>query len=282
MIHPEGEGQNAITEYEENFSLDELRLEIHDEIGEVDDGFTDAYSEYSTTMWSRLEDLFRLIDEGEETLGIPPYNGGLFNRERHEFLTDHEVSNRYLAEVLYRISTTENDEGRYVLADYADLDTRHLGSVYEGLLEHQFRIAPEEYAAVAEDGGQVWKPATEVTVAEAVEQISGGLYVVNDEGERKATGRTTRRITWSRTSSRRRWGRWSPRSKPTSRSRDSSREPTSIWGVLPPGDRPEDPRSGDGEWAFPDAGDGVPRRGGDDRGARTRGGDGVRRTAGAP
>nr|WP_238387047.1 N-6 DNA methylase [Natrialba swarupiae] len=189
LIHPEGEGQNAITEYEENFSLDELRLEIHDEIGEVDDGFTDAYSEYSTTMWSRLEDLFRLIDEGEETLGIPPYNGGLFNRERHEFLTDHEVSNRYLAEVLYRISTTENDEGRYVLADYADLDTRHLGSVYEGLLEHQFRIAPEEYAAVAEDGGQVWKPATEVTVAEAVEQISpGGLYVVNDEGERKATG----------------------------------------------------------------------------------------------
>ncbi|WP_207590492.1 Eco57I restriction-modification methylase domain-containing protein [Halomontanus rarus] len=186
LIHPEG--GDAVTEYEENFSLDELRLEIHEEIGEVDDGF-DAYSEYSTTMWSRLEDLFRLIDEGEESLGIPPYNGGLFNREKHAFLTDHEVSNRYLAEVIYRISTTENDAGRYVLADYADLDTRHLGSVYEGLLEHQFRIAPTEYAAVAEDGGQVWKPATEVSVADAVETVDeGGLYVVNDEGERKATG----------------------------------------------------------------------------------------------
>lgn len=186
LIHPEG--QDAITDYEENFSLDELRLEIHDEIGEVDDGF-DAYSEYSTSMWSRLEDLFRLIDEGEENLGIPPYNGGLFNREKHEFLSNHEVSNRYLAEVIYRISTTENDEGRYVLADYADLDTRHLGSVYEGLLEHQFRIAPEDYAAVAEDGGQIWKPATEVSVADAVETVDeGGLYVVNDEGERKATG----------------------------------------------------------------------------------------------
>jgi hypothetical protein len=32
--------------------------------------------------------------------------------------------------------------------------------IYEGLLEHQFRIAPEQYAAVAEDSGQVWKPAT--------------------------------------------------------------------------------------------------------------------------
>jgi hypothetical protein len=57
------------------------------------------------------------------------------------------------------------------------------------LLEHQFRIAPEQYAAVAEDGGQVWKPATEVSVADAVETVpEAGLYVVNDEGERKATG----------------------------------------------------------------------------------------------
>ncbi len=187
LIHPEG--SDAVGEYEANFSLDSLRLEIHEEIGETATGFEDAYSEYSTTMWSRLEDLFRLIDEGEESLGIPPYNGGLFNREQHAFLTEQAVSNRYLAEVIYRISTTENDDGRYVLADYADLDTRHLGSVYEGLLEHQFRIAPEPYAAVAEDGGQVWKPATEVTVAEAVEAVdSGALYVVNDEGERKATG----------------------------------------------------------------------------------------------
>lgn len=187
LIHPEG--QRAQDDYEENFSLDELRLEIHEEIGEVDEGFKDEFSKYSTGMWSRLEDLFRLIDEGEEDLGIPPYNGGLFDHDKHSFLTEHEVSNRYLAEVIYRLSTTQNDESRYVLADYADLDTRHLGSVYEGLLEHQFRIAPEQYAAVAEDGGQVWKPATEVSVADAVETVpEGGLYVVNDEGERKATG----------------------------------------------------------------------------------------------
>jgi type I restriction-modification system DNA methylase subunit len=187
LIHPED--QRAQDDYEENFSLDALRLDIHEEIGEVDEGFADEFSTYSTGMWSRLEDLFRLIDEGEEDLGIPPYNGGLFDHEEHDFLTEHEVSNRYLAEVIYRLSTTQNDEDRYVLADYADLDTRHLGSVYEGLLEHQFRIAPEQYAAVAEDGGQVWKPATEVSVAEAVETVpEGSLYVVNDEGERKATG----------------------------------------------------------------------------------------------
>lgn len=187
LIHPEG--PEAKEEYQKNFSLDTLRLDIHDGIGEVDEGFDSEFSEYSTSMWNRLKDLFQLIDKGEESLGIPPYNGGLFDHERHAFLTEHEVSNRHLAEVIYRLSTTQNDEGRYALADYADLDTRHLGSVYEGLLEHQFQIAPVQYAAVTEDGEQVWRPADGVTVAEAVETVpKGGLYVVNDEGERKATG----------------------------------------------------------------------------------------------
>jgi len=187
LIDPEG--KQAQKEYEQNFSLNQHRLNIHDTIGEVDTGFEDEYSTYSTSIWSNLQDLFRLVDQGKESLGIPPYNGGLFDHDDHAFLTEHKVSDRHLAEVIYRLSTTENDEGRYVLADYGDLDTRHLGSVYEGLLEHQFRIAPEDYAAVAEDGGQVWKPATEVTVADAVETVEkGSLYVTNDEGERKATG----------------------------------------------------------------------------------------------
>ena len=187
LIHPDN--PDAVDEYEANFSLNELRLDIHDQIGEVDEGFENEFSNYSTTMWSRIEDLSRLIDEGEEDLGIPPYNGGLFNSDSHTFLAKHEISNRYLAEVIYRLSTTQNEQGRYVLADYGDLDTRHLGSVYEGLLEHQFEIAGEDMAAVAEDGGQVWKPATEVSVADAVDEVpKNGLYVVNDQGERKATG----------------------------------------------------------------------------------------------
>ena len=185
LIHPDD--PKAEKDYQEDFSLEQLRLEIHDDI-QSGESFED-YNEYSTSMWNRLQDLFRLIDRGEESLGIPPYNGGLFDRERHSFLTENQVANRYLAEVVYRLATTKNEDGSFVLADYADLDTRHLGTIYEGLLEHQFRIAPEQYAAVAEDGGQVWKPATEVSVAEAVETVDAGeLYVVNDEGERKATG----------------------------------------------------------------------------------------------
>ncbi|MFC7130554.1 Eco57I restriction-modification methylase domain-containing protein [Haloferax chudinovii] len=186
LISPNEPGKRS--EFEENFSLDELRREIHDEI--TSGGSFDDFSELSTSMWGRLEDLFRLVDAGEESLGIPPYNGGLFERESHEFLAEHEVANRYIAEVVYRLGTTHAEDGSgFVLADYADLDTRHLGTIYEGLLEHEFRIAPEQFAAVTEGGGQVWKPATKVSVADAIETVEEGeLYVVNDNGERKATG----------------------------------------------------------------------------------------------
>ncbi|PHQ44995.1 hypothetical protein DJ68_15405 [Halorubrum sp. C3] len=192
LIDPEQPDANA--EYHENFSLEEVRSDIIETVegGDVESGavFHDEYSTFSTTIWNRLTRLFELIDEGEEKLDIPPYNGGLFDQEDHEFLAENEVSDPAIAEVIFRLSTTENDEGEYVPADYADLDTRHLGSIYEGLLEHEFRIAPEAgMAAVAEDGGQVWKPGDEVSVADAVEVVDeGGLYVVNDEGERKATG----------------------------------------------------------------------------------------------
>ena len=186
LISPDDSKKRA--EFEENFSLNELRRRIHEDVSSGG-SFTD-YSEYSTSMWGRLEDLFRLVDAGEESLGIPSYNGGLFDADAHEFLARNEVSDRYVAEVVYRLGTTHADDRKgFVLADYADLDTRHLGTIYEGLLEHEFRIAPEQYAAVADDGGQVWKPATDVSVAEAVETVDAGeLYVVNDDGERKATG----------------------------------------------------------------------------------------------
>ncbi|NLV11315.1 N-6 DNA methylase [Halomicrobium mukohataei] len=185
LIHPDD--PDSRSEYEEHFSLDQLRSEIHEDISSGDS--FDDYSGHSTQMWGRLQDLFGLVDEGEESLGIPPYNGGLFDDDSHEFLAANEVSDRHIAEVIYRLGTTEGEDGEFVLADYADLDTRHLGSIYEGLLEHEFRIAPETYAAVAEDGGQVWEPGSEVSVSEAVETVEEGeLYVVNDDGERKATG----------------------------------------------------------------------------------------------
>lgn len=171
---------SASEEYHEYFSLEAKREEILDDVEgmgvESGEAFTEEYSRFSTSIWGRLSELFELIDEGEESLDIPPYNGGLFSREDHAFLTEYEVKDPYIAEVIYWLSTTEDEEGEHVPADYADLDTRHLGSIYEGLLEHEFRIADAEgVAAVAADGGQVWKPASEVTAAEAIEIVEDAV-----------------------------------------------------------------------------------------------------------
>ncbi|WP_254823921.1 Eco57I restriction-modification methylase domain-containing protein [Haloglomus halophilum] len=186
LINPDD--PDAREAYEDDYSLDTLRQDIHEGL----DGTADYEREFSTrspSMWDRLTRLFDLIDTGNEKLGVPAYNGGLFDPDEHAFLEENDLPNRHLAEAIHRISTTTSETGEVVLADYADLNTRHLGSIYEGLLEHQFRVAPESMAAVREDGAQVWQPADEVTVADAVESVErGDLYVVNDDGERKATG----------------------------------------------------------------------------------------------
>lgn len=200
LLYAEGHGlispdsPRARREYEENFSIDQMRRGTVEDVGrEVidvaeDNRFDDEYSTYASPLHSRLNDLFDLVDTGNEELGIPPYNGGLFDSNSHEFLAEHEVADRYLAEVIYRLSTAKTN-GEIVLVDYSDLDTRHLGSVYEGLLEHQFKIADIDLAAVNTRDGQVWKPRAEVAVEEVVETVDeGDLYVTSDSGERKATG----------------------------------------------------------------------------------------------
>lgn len=188
LIHPSGDAAKV---YAEEFSLNDTRKDILKEIDVgTEEEFDINYSELSTRTWSRLKDLFDLIDTGNKKLDIPAYNGGLFAPEKNPFLEEHEVSNRHLAEVIYRLSTTIIDSSDEVLlADYADLDTRHLGSIYEGLLEHQFKIAESDIVATNTGDGQVWKDAAEVEAENVIERIEKDeLYVVNDEGERKTTG----------------------------------------------------------------------------------------------
>ena len=68
--------------------------------------------------------------------------------------------------------------------DYRDLEIRHLGSIYEGLLEYQLRCAAEPLVIVRQKGKERYEPA-----AGAVPDVPAGqVYLVTDKGERKATG----------------------------------------------------------------------------------------------
>jgi hypothetical protein len=117
----------------------------------------------TTAGWTQLRDLFRMIDEGSPPLSIGTFNGGLFDEAKHPFLVNHHVGDAHLdaaIDLLGRVA------GEYV--DYRDLATRHLGTIYEGLLE--FHLTPLVDVEIS-DQGDVF------TVA-----------LVNDAGERRSSG----------------------------------------------------------------------------------------------
>ena len=58
-----------------------LRDRLRGDIGRRKDQ-GDTFAETLTTYWSAVDDLCRAIDQGEVSIGLPPYNGGLFDRAR--------------------------------------------------------------------------------------------------------------------------------------------------------------------------------------------------------
>jgi type I restriction-modification system DNA methylase subunit len=152
-----------------------------------------------STYWEGLKDLFRLINDGSEALGypkeefyIPAYNGGLFDPAKNPFLALKKIGNSYLAEaidLLARSKSEKGDEKGMVYVDYSSLEIRHLGSIYEGILEYKLHLADEPMVAIKEKGKEVWFPKREAAGKKFSDHVeAGSLYLVTDKGERKATG----------------------------------------------------------------------------------------------
>lgn len=148
-----------------------------------------------STYWEGLKDLFRLINDGSEAFGypkdefyIPAYNGGLFDPSKNSFLAEKRIGNSYLAEAIDLLARSRSEKG-LVFVDYSSLDVRHLGSIYEGILEYKLHLAREPMVAVKEKGKEVWLPKREATGKKFSDSVEPGhLYLVTDKGERKATG----------------------------------------------------------------------------------------------
>ena len=90
-------------------------------------------------------ELFVTIDEGDDTLGVPPYNGGLFSDETPatELLDRAVLPDDDFAPLLDHLARTEKD-GRRVRINFRDLSVQQLGSIYERLLEYEPIAALDE------------------------------------------------------------------------------------------------------------------------------------------
>jgi type I restriction-modification system DNA methylase subunit len=147
-------------------------------------------SELSTHLWNDLDTLFKIVDTGDPKLNVPTYNGGLFSQKnpKNDFLKTNKVPDPWLAEALDHLTReVDKETGKPQFIDYSELEVRHLGSIYEGLLEFRLRIADEDKALVKERGREIYKPLADVkNPGEVIKK--GELYLENDKHERKSTG----------------------------------------------------------------------------------------------
>jgi Eco57I restriction-modification methylase len=120
----------------QEFALNKLRDEIAKKFFERSE-----FSERATLYWARLETIFRAIGEGDDTLGIPPYNGGLFQQAEAPILARCKLPDRVLADIIFPLSH-EKAEPRLKYINYRDLSVQQLGSIYERLLE--FDVVAED------------------------------------------------------------------------------------------------------------------------------------------
>ncbi|HEY8124405.1 MAG TPA: hypothetical protein VIF88_03165 [Methylocystis sp.] len=112
-----------------------LRDNVRMAIGARKDN-NDTFSSTAARYWSTLDDLCRAIDKGDTSIGLPPYNGGLFDARRTPLLTKIRLPDSVMAEVIDRLSFERRDgERKYI--NYRDLSVQQLGSIYERLLEHE-------------------------------------------------------------------------------------------------------------------------------------------------
>jgi hypothetical protein len=127
-----------------SYSLTTMRLDIAEKKEK-----NEFFSSKQATYWPRLNTIFRAIAEGDNELGIPPYNGGLFARNEYSLLERVALPDSVLADLIYDLShRMENGEARYI--NYRDLSVQHLGSIYERILDYRL-IETESGLGVDED-----------------------------------------------------------------------------------------------------------------------------------
>lgn len=116
-----------------------LRVRVRGDVGRRKDQ-ADTFSETAARYWSVLDDLCRAINDGDRSIGLPPYNGGLFDLKKTPLLTQVRLGDAVMANVIDVLSFDQADDGRKYI-NYRDLSVQQLGSIYERLLEHQVKRA---------------------------------------------------------------------------------------------------------------------------------------------
>jgi hypothetical protein len=142
------------------YALTRLRNDIAERKADKRD-----FLESSRTIWARLETIFDAIAMGNDELGIPPYNGGLFDGANAPLLARVRLPDTVIGEVVWLLSHRPAMQ-RPAYINYRDLTVQQLGSIYESILEY----------AVEPDGDGGVQPKSDNTARHR----SGSYYTPED------------------------------------------------------------------------------------------------------
>ncbi|MEE9236650.1 MAG: N-6 DNA methylase [Thermoplasmata archaeon] len=200
ILYAEGKGLLGDFSYlESSYSLYKLKHEIAEK---RDQGKLILPS--GKAYWYRIKELVNLIDQGSEASNIPrdqfyvpAYNGGLFDPRLNEFLEGKVLGDSSLAAAIDLLARAPADRDSLGFVDYSTLDIRHLGSIYEGLLEYRLQVAGQQMVVVGKK--MLWTPYEKYSQRRKRVQPfdsftrdnraeAGELYVATHKDERKATG----------------------------------------------------------------------------------------------
>ena len=131
------ESRNLLPVRDPKYSSISLRS-MHAELDGYE-GDPDGYG-----CWDALLDLFTRIRDGSPDHNLPQYDGDLF-RTRPS-VDSIKVRNKFIASAMRELLETDGQA-----VDYGDLGVRHLGSIYESVLEFEVRQANRDIMLV-EDG----------------------------------------------------------------------------------------------------------------------------------
>ncbi|MBI5438464.1 MAG: hypothetical protein HY936_05895 [Nitrosomonadales bacterium] len=98
----------------------------------------DVFSASAARYWQHMGDLFRIIAQGDASIGMPAYNGGLFEESRAPLLTRARVADASFAPLFDDLARRPDLLRAWI--NYRDLSVQHLGGIYERLLEYSLVV----------------------------------------------------------------------------------------------------------------------------------------------
>ncbi|MCC5946748.1 MAG: Eco57I restriction-modification methylase domain-containing protein, partial [Bernardetiaceae bacterium] len=151
-------------------------------------------------VWNVMKHFFDYLNHGNLDLEMPLLNGGLFAEDKAPLLKLHKVlSNQDLEEMLSLLLFHSQGDGT-AFRDYKTLSVTHLGNIYEGLLESEFRQAFEGTHHLTFQKGNTVKEGyfdaydyqnikkdKKTTILEERFYHNDEIYLSNQSGNRKTT-----------------------------------------------------------------------------------------------